>query len=155
MRACVPFSCLLFVLSLAVSADPAAGHYVSHDDGTASTTDDRLMWKRCSEGQRWEAQRCTGVALPHTWDEALAMAEVSRFGGHSDWRLPRLEELQALHANADPLQFEWAAEAAYWTATAIAHGRDGAFIVLPGSDAGAAVGLLQDGHMVRLVRDLR
>jgi hypothetical protein len=138
-------------LSTAV-ADPAG--FRADPDGTLSDPAVGLMWKRCAEGQRWEAGRCLGPALPHRSDQADGAAATSRFAGHADWRLPRLDELRRLR----PLAAELVPElppTTFWSATRVAHGSDGGFIVDFDPQAGSfAVAGPDEGHAVRLVRDL-
>jgi hypothetical protein len=145
--------CLALASALAAPGLKAAG------DGTMIDTTGALMWKRCSEGQRWTGDECAGAALPHTRAQARAMAEVSPFAGHDDWRLPTLDELRQLHRSVDRAKLPAAAIGTYWTATAVAHGNDGAFVV-PLDDGTGEVGSYgiaspDEGHSVRLVRDLR
>jgi hypothetical protein len=152
---------VLYIASLClVVAGALAGPGVAvAGDGTMVDASGTLMWKRCSEGQRWIDGQCTGTALPHTWDEARAMAEVSPFAGHDDWRLPTLDELRHLHGSADRGKLAPTTIDTYWTATAVAHGSDGAFIAaLDGGNAeagGYAVARPGEGHAVCLVCDLR
>lgn len=53
-----------------------------------------LLWKTCVEGQ--SGKPCSGIPKQYTWDEAQAVASVSREGGFTDWRLPTANELQSL-----------------------------------------------------------
>lgn len=74
----------------------AANEYTPHDDGTATSTDTGLMWSRCTLGQAWEDDTCTGEPQAMRWVEALqavALANVSEYLGHDDWRLPNIKEL--------------------------------------------------------------
>jgi hypothetical protein len=149
----------IVTLCLAVATAFVAPGVDAAGDGTMIDSSGALMWKRCSEGQRWTAEECTGAALPHTREQALAMAEVSTFAGHDDWRLPTLDELRQLHRSVDRVKLPAAAGGTYWTATAVAHGNDGAFIVTldDGSEQAGGYGVASpnEGHAVRLVRDLR
>jgi hypothetical protein len=142
--------------ALLLAASPAnGGGMVDHADGTVSDTSAGLLWKSCSEGQRWKGGQCEAEALPHTWRQARAAAEVSRFGGHDDWRLPRLAELRQLRTmGAERPGLFPDTGLALWSGTAVAHGGDGAFVVNPASiDPEYGVGVLSDGYAVRLVRD--
>jgi hypothetical protein len=134
----------LLVLATAAASMAAAALEAEH--GTLVDRASGLAWKRCSEGQRWIDGACNGLALPHRYDEAQAMAELARFGGHADWRLPDRVELAAVVAHP-----AWFGDPTlrYWSATRIAHGTDGAFVVGAG---GEEVASLHEGHAVRLVR---
>jgi hypothetical protein len=128
----------------------AASGWVDHGDGTVSDPQGRI-WKHCAEGQRWQDGRCEGEPLGHDWEEARLMAEVSRYAGHVDWRLPRHDELRALgSAPLDSLD----AAPTWWSGTPVPHGSDGAFAVRMQAD-GAVVEVAQprERHAVRLVRD--
>ena len=56
-----------------------------------------LMWSRCSLGQEYVGERCTGVPLSHPdiGDALAAVADANarRWNGHSDWRLPSIKQL--------------------------------------------------------------
>lgn len=52
----------------------------------------KLIWQRCTLGQAWDGQSCTGTATRHTWREALMMAKQAGNG----WRVPNIKELQSL-----------------------------------------------------------
>ncbi|MFY0665571.1 MAG: DUF1566 domain-containing protein [Natronospirillum sp.] len=61
-----------------------------------------LHWMRCSLGQEWHAEeaRCRGDVQTYQWEE-LADISVSA-GGHSDWRVPTVDELRELvYCSAD------------------------------------------------------
>jgi len=81
-----------------------------------------LVWRRCSEGQTWDAVTCTGTATRFTWQGALDQAHAAAAGG-TGWRLPNVKELFSLidfagvNPSTDPLAFpntpgDWA-----WTST--------------------------------------
>ncbi|WP_281271674.1 DUF1566 domain-containing protein [Isoalcanivorax indicus] len=70
-----------------------------HDDGTATHIPTGLMWKRCAEGQSWNAvsERCDGEADSFTWQQALQHADASPgFAGHNDWRVPNIRALMSI-----------------------------------------------------------
>lgn len=58
--------------------------FVDNGDGTLTDMVTGLMWQQ------------TGPAEPMNWQEALAYCEALEFAGHSDWRLPDVNELQSL-----------------------------------------------------------
>lgn len=63
-----------------------------------------LMWKRCSEGQNYNAQSgwCDGQAIGLTWQDALLRAQQINTGdieggmSFDNWRLPNVKELASL-----------------------------------------------------------
>ena len=83
---------------LAGLASPAlaAPQYTANTDGTVTDATTGLTWKRCAEGQTWNAatSHCTGAAVASTWANAKALT--ATFAGQSDWRLPNIRELMTL-----------------------------------------------------------
>ena len=65
------------------------GDYILGDaeDGTASAMhwESGLVWKRCSEGQDFNAGYCTGTAQTKAWDTWAAMYLPQPFAGQMDW----------------------------------------------------------------------
>jgi len=61
-----------------------------------------LEWKRCSLGQSWDGQTCTGEAAHYTWEEAGQAADEV-----ADWRLPTIDELRTLVycSSSEPARF--------------------------------------------------
>ncbi len=58
-----------------------------------------LIWMRCSMGQTWTGNNCTGDALEFTWAEAksyFTLFNQKGFAGQNNWRLPKIEELVTL-----------------------------------------------------------
>lgn len=60
----------------------------------------RLQWMRCSMGQHWDGQNCTGIPSVLNWPDALLIPDLFNdqggYAGHADWRIPTLDELQGL-----------------------------------------------------------
>lgn len=55
-----------------------------------------LVWMRCAIGQEWTGSTCTGTPSEYDWDDAFtAVKQLNQqgFAGHTDWRLPTIEEL--------------------------------------------------------------
>jgi len=59
-----------------------------------------LQWSRCAIGQTFNAGRCEGTATVFFWAEARDAVDqlnaTGQLGGHSDWRLPTVEELRSI-----------------------------------------------------------
>lgn len=76
----------------------------------------RLIWKRCSEGQRWNGDTCEGEAKAFTWFRALQL------GRAQGWRLPNVKELGSLvddtrHSPAIDPAFPGTPASTYWSST--------------------------------------
>lgn len=64
-------------------------------------------WRRCEYGRSWEAGACAGDAQlfePYADAESAADDEacVDAFGGHDDWRVPTVAEMESLISWCDP-----------------------------------------------------
>lgn len=70
-----------------------SGQYSDTGRGIIQDTKNRLMWKKCSEGQK--GKNCSGTATPYTWSDAQQLRG-SSFAGYNDWRLPTRTELLSL-----------------------------------------------------------
>ena len=68
--------------------------FIDHGDGTVIDRRSGLMWMRPSVGQNWVNGTCTGTAKLFSLSDAIQIT--SDFAGYFDWRLPTIEELQAL-----------------------------------------------------------
>ncbi|MCH8551150.1 MAG: DUF1566 domain-containing protein [Natronospirillum sp.] len=56
----------------------------------------QLMWSRCSLGQTYTDNQCTGTASAHSLAQARQLASSADIGGYSDWRVPTIDELETL-----------------------------------------------------------
>lgn len=65
-------------------------------DGTAIDSEAGLQWMRCSVGQTWNGNTCTGEVETFTWTTARTVPENFEFAGHRDWRVPSHDELHGL-----------------------------------------------------------
>lgn len=81
-------------ISLKKKSGRRIGQYIDHDNGTISDTKTKLMWKKCSEGQR--GNHCAGTAKTYTWKGAVDRFRRVSFAGHNDWRIPTIKELRTL-----------------------------------------------------------
>lgn len=93
--------------------------WADNKDGTVTDTRNGLIWKRCAEGFEFSNGVCTGEGMKATWDEAMSMAQQSRFLGQSDWRLPTRKEFEAVLGTYDECKNNQNGE--YAASKAIAH----------------------------------
>ncbi len=63
----------------------ALDRFVNHGDGTVTDTKTGLMWAAKDNGS------------PLNWQNALSYCQNYSGGGHTDWRLPTLDELASLY----------------------------------------------------------
>jgi hypothetical protein len=91
--------CFSFAGGFAKSAEPTPTQLRQF---TITDQKTGLEWLRCTVGQRWNGFRCIGVPKMMTWDQAQqAAASASKeLGG--EWRLPSVDELQALVCDKCP-----------------------------------------------------
>ena len=102
---------------------------VDNGNGTVSDSSTGLTWKKCSEGQTWDAaaNSCTGSATSTTWSDALITGAASTFASHNDWRLPDVKELRGLveECNVGPAinrtLFPNTPKTAFWTGSPYAN----------------------------------
>jgi hypothetical protein len=67
---------------------------VDNKNGTVTFKATGLTWQKCSVGQTWTGETCSGEAIKMTWDDAMKFS--NGFAGYNDWRLPTKEELITL-----------------------------------------------------------
>jgi hypothetical protein len=72
----------------------AEDRFVDNQDGTATDTRTGLTWMRCALGQEWDGKQCASVAKGFTWGQAMALKHI--FAGHTDWRMPNINELNGI-----------------------------------------------------------
>jgi len=74
--------------------------FVDLGNGVVEHAPTGLQWSRCAVGQAFSANGCDGAATVFYWDEARdAIDQLNATGelaGHSDWRLPTVEELRSI-----------------------------------------------------------
>jgi hypothetical protein len=140
-----------------IIANAPDSRYTLNANGTAVDKKTNLTWMRCSLGQVWSNNTCTGSAQGYTWQGALQIADTTAFAGFSDWRLPNQKELQSLVENRcyDPsinvtafpgTQSSWA-----WSSSPSANDSSSAWVVgfyYGGDDYGGK----DYSYFVRLVR---
>jgi hypothetical protein len=84
-------------VTTAINSKPIdQGRYLDLGDGVALDTQTGLQWMRCALGQTWNGQTCVGEAKKFNWEDAKKAADKNNYAGHSDWRLPTIDELKTL-----------------------------------------------------------
>ena len=68
--------------------------FIDNKNGTVTFKSTGLTWQKCSVGQKWTGDTCSGDAIEMTWDDSIKLS--NSFAGHNDWRLPTKEELMEL-----------------------------------------------------------
>lgn len=95
-------------IGLIIETTPSS-QFENNNDGTVTDLKTKLIWKKCIEGQTWQAgsNLCsydTDIAPMFTWPEALAKATQTNsnggFAGAVNWRLPNIKELSSIIENA-------------------------------------------------------
>lgn len=70
--------------------------FTVHDNGTVTDTQTGLLWQRCSLGQSWNGNTCSGDAATYTWQAALSAVQNDEFAGVRDWVLPNIKQLTSI-----------------------------------------------------------
>ncbi|WP_295644059.1 DUF1566 domain-containing protein [uncultured Methylibium sp.] len=144
------------------SASLPAERFRDNGDGTITDIASKLMWMRCSMGQRWQSGACVGAAGVASWPEAQRHADQMNLDGgasFSDWRLPSVRELATITARecfrprTNVAIFPGTAPAAYWSATPRAGEASGERVFALGFGAqGVFAARKDERHHLRLVR---
>ena len=105
-------------------------------------------------GLEWQDD---AVGSTMTWENAITQCESLTLGGHSDWRLPNINELKSIvdRSKVNPAVvtgFTSTSSASYWSSTTYEGRKDGAWDV--GFSSGyVGYGLKDYNYYVRCVRD--
>ncbi len=82
-----------------IPASTPDSQLIDNGDGTITDSKTGLMSKKCVEGL-FDDNCGTGTASYFTWNKALqkpiTVNDSGGFGGHTDWRLPNINELVSL-----------------------------------------------------------
>lgn len=106
--------------------------------GTVIDSQNKRVWLRCSLGMSWSGGSCEGQSLSYSWSgaaDAVAELNAKRVGGHDDWRLPTVDELNSIvekqcFGPAISLEaFPFSPESGFWSASAAAGNNPRAWIV--------------------------
>jgi hypothetical protein len=97
--------------------------FVDNADGTATDELLGLVWMRCSLGQTWLDETCSGDASELTWQQALQTAHGYEYAAQLGWRVPNMKELASLTERScvrpaiNELFFPNTSSDDYWTST--------------------------------------
>jgi hypothetical protein len=117
--------------------ETTAGRYIDNGDGTVSDTFTGLMWPKSAAVTALE------------WNEGKTHCQNLVLAGHSDWRLPNVQEIESLldfsvvDTHRDPI-FTWST-ARYWTSTTFDDGAS-AYVV---ETANIAIWNMQTSNFTR------
>ena len=84
------------------SIPATTAHLVDNSNGTISDSKTGLMWKKCTEGQVYNAGNCTATSATYNWSTGLKRAQdvnAATAGeklGFSGWRVPNINELTSI-----------------------------------------------------------
>jgi hypothetical protein len=70
--------------------------FVDNGVGTATDVSLGLVWMRCSVGQTWFNETCSGNASELTWQQALQAAHGFEYAQQAGWRVPNMKQLVSL-----------------------------------------------------------
>jgi hypothetical protein len=125
-----------------VSGEQPVAVLLNNGNGTVTETKTGLIWQQ-------------GETDSKTWVHALSYCEGLSLGGHSDWRLPNVRELESLFDDTrdnpaiDTSFFPDASVSFYWSSTTITSKPSGAWHVAFG---GSGSPIKYSTHRVRCVR---
>lgn len=68
--------------------------FVDNKNGTVTFKTTGLTWQKCSVGQTWVGDTCSGETMEMSWNDAMKLS--NSFAGYNDWRLPTKEELMTM-----------------------------------------------------------
>jgi hypothetical protein len=137
--------------------------FTNNNNGTVTDNKTGLMWKRCSEGQSFNATSngCDGSAASYTWQAALQQAQTvngSGFAGFTDWRMPNIKELRSLvelqcvGPSINATVFPNTPSAVFWSSSSYANDSSSAWSVYFNDGYGHWYGKNVNFNQVRLVR---
>jgi hypothetical protein len=76
---------------------------MGQDSTPAAGADSKAVWKDSATGLTWAVKDNGSSVSPN---EAGTYCRSLRSGGYSDWRLPKIEELEALYDSKMPKQYK-------------------------------------------------
>jgi len=129
--------------------------YYDNHDGTIIDLETELMWKK-----RAEINSRSGKFQLYNWNQAIQYAQLMKFIGYHDWRLPTRNELMTLiskttnklNARIDDHYFPDTKPAQYWSASEVSNRRTHAWFIYFGD--GSKYWTDKRNHLyIRLVRN--
>lgn len=126
-------SLLVVLTSLSAQGGQRFQPNAAGDEITDSHTG--LVWRRCTEGQNWNGQTCTGTYQAYAFDGALARAQSQADSSGLAWRLPNVKELKSLVKPAvyspaiNTAAFPGTPNTYFWSATPVARDASAAWVV--------------------------
>lgn len=109
--------------------------FADNSDGTATDVSLGLVWMRCSLGQTWVDETCTGDASELTWQQALQLAHGYEYAEQVGWRVPNMKELASLTERGcvrpaiNEFFFPNTSSDGYWTSTPSVIDPDRAWVI--------------------------
>jgi hypothetical protein len=143
--------------------------FIDNKNGTVTFKVSGLTWQKCSFGQTWNGETCSGEATKMNWDDAAKLS--NSFAGYAGWRLPTKVELMTLifctdgeygedgscknsydvtHPTINPTYFPNTEVSAYWSSSLYATNNNDAWTVSFYS-SGAYYDYKNSSNFVRLV----
>lgn len=122
---------------------PTTSHLVDNNNGTVNDSNTGLIWKKCSEGEIYNAttNSCTNTASIFTWDTALQQAQDVNSGStgqnfvQTDWRVPNINELASIAELScyspaiNETVFPNVLASVFWSSSPLANNSNGVWIV--------------------------
>lgn len=114
MKKLIIYSTMFVILLFTVLF--SACSFTDNGDGTVTKNGTGLVWQKCSRGLSGSGCN-TGKATAHTWKDAISYCEDLSLAGRTDWRLPSINELQSIVADACPWRTRPAIDSGYFPKT--------------------------------------
>ena len=146
-----------------ITATTPTARFTSSNNGTVLDKYTGLMWKKCGEGQQWNAasHTCNLFTVTYSWQKALQRAQTvnsgAGFAGYKDWRVPNLKELNTLveeQCNNPQINLRVfpTTPGGFWSSSSLARDGNAAWGVYFGRDGGTYPDSKNSDYQVRLVR---
>lgn len=151
-RASARFVLLFLTLVSTASVDAQVRYSFPNDGSEVADSMSGLIWRRCTEGQKWNGQGCAGLPMAFTYDEALAHARTQ-----SGWRLPDVKELAGIvdrgrsNPAIDVIAFPGTQSNWYWSSSPFAGSAGSAWFVFF-SNGLVHYGSRKGSYAIRLVK---